>query len=105
MTSYRVSRLLWTVVRKIKNRLKSKIFLVMRMPDSYNHKFSCFFQPAGCSAAWLARVPWEHEVASSNLATPTIHNRMQHNRRLLHPIVLQLLCLPDFIRYTFLPGV
>jgi hypothetical protein len=25
----------------------------------------------GCSAAWLARLPWEQEVTSSNLVTPT----------------------------------
>ena len=27
---------------------------------------------SGRSAAWLARVPWEHEVAGSNPAAPTI---------------------------------
>jgi hypothetical protein len=28
--------------------------------------------PAGCGAAWLARVLWEHEVAGSSPATPTV---------------------------------
>jgi putative endonuclease len=27
---------------------------------------------SGCGAVWLARVLWEHEVAGSNPATPTI---------------------------------
>jgi hypothetical protein len=27
--------------------------------------------PPGCSAAWLARLLWEQEAASSNLAIPT----------------------------------
>ena len=27
---------------------------------------------SGCSAAWLARLPWEQEVAGSNPAAPTI---------------------------------
>jgi hypothetical protein len=26
----------------------------------------------GCSAAWLARLPWEQEVTSSNLVTPIL---------------------------------
>ncbi len=30
-------------------------------------------KPSGCSAAWLARVPWEHEAAGSNPATPTTY--------------------------------
>lgn len=30
--------------------------------------------PSGRGAAWLARVLWEHEVASSNLAAPTTTN-------------------------------
>ena len=29
----------------------------------------------GCSAAWLARLVWDQEVASSNLAIPTIPYR------------------------------
>ena len=29
-------------------------------------------KPAGRSAAWLARLLWEQEVASSNLAAPTV---------------------------------
>src|SRR5437879_3251236 len=28
--------------------------------------------PPGCGAAWLARLLWEQEAASSNLAIPTI---------------------------------
>src|SRR5207302_1657526 len=42
-------------------------------------RFGCPFSASpvesrrtGRSAAWLARVPWEHEVASSNLAAPTL---------------------------------
>jgi hypothetical protein len=27
---------------------------------------------SGSSAAWLARLPWEQEVGSSNLLSPTI---------------------------------
>ena len=36
---------------------------------------------AGCSAAWLARLPWEQEVTSSNLVTPTAERILMHNTR------------------------
>ena len=32
--------------------------------------FSLFYE-SGRSAAWLARLPWEQEVVSSNLTAPT----------------------------------
>ena len=37
----------------------------------YAYDASDRIEVAGCSAAWLARLPWEQEVTSSNLVTPT----------------------------------
>ena len=33
----------------------------------------------GCSAAWLARLLWEQEAASSNLAIPTTNTQLSGN--------------------------
>ena len=86
--TFRCERLLWLWILQIQKFSFVKILLVINRANSYNHKFSCFFEPAGCSAAWLARVPWEHEVASSNLATPTIPLLQQRSRRLYVTLVI-----------------
>lgn len=57
--------------------LSSRTFL------KYGARVGIMPQSPGCSAVWLARQFWELEVASSNLATPTIHSGDRHLHRLL----------------------
>jgi hypothetical protein len=45
-------------------------------PDRERVGFAC---RTGCSAAWLARLLWEQEAASSNLAIPTISAGQNHD--------------------------
>jgi hypothetical protein len=46
-----------------------------RVPGRERVGFAC---RTGCSAAWLARLLWEQEAASSNLAIPTISAGQKH---------------------------
>ena len=57
---------------------------------------------SGCSAAWLARLPWAQEVPGSNPGIPTSHVRENFWQNLfIVNIVLELveyLCRQSFIR-------
>ena len=44
----------------------------LRVPASSFLRVRFFSVESGSSAAWLARLPWEQEVGSSNLLSPTI---------------------------------
>ena len=46
-------------------------FVPSRADDSQSPNAVGFGRPAGCGAAWLARLLWEQEAAGSNPAIPT----------------------------------
>jgi hypothetical protein len=60
----------------------------MRPGTAYRQKVG-YGWPPGCSAAWLARLLWEQEVAGSNPAIPTIFRICY---RLLEAILVASIC-------------
>jgi hypothetical protein len=50
-------------------------FVPSRADDSQSPNAVGFGRPAGCGAAWLARLLWEQEAAGSNPAIPTSSER------------------------------
>ena len=51
-------------------------------------------QSSGRSAAWLAHVPWEHEVAGSNPVAPTTSNLAGRSSSVTQPVLVRLRSLP-----------